>query len=236
MNGLLEAYDILFNAYGQRQWWPADTPFEMMVGAILTQNTTWLNVEKAIRNFGEHLSPDFIAKASNDELAQIVRPSGYYNQKAIKLKALTEWFGRYSYDVKQAMQMDGQFLRSELLAVKGVGPETADSILLYALNKPFFVVDTYTKRILNRLGYDLPNTYDGLRLKIQESIHQDTNRSFANAQDDTHVDIVYLYGEFHALIVEHAKRHCKKAPSCEACPAEPLCKKRIDIEATEKVT
>jgi endonuclease-3 related protein len=212
MNGLLEIYHTLLSAYGQRHWWPAKTPYEMMVGAILTQNTTWLNVEKAIRNFGENLSPEYIASASSDELAQIIRSSGYYNQKAIKLKALTVWFESYSYDVKQVMQMDGHFLRSELLAVKGVGPETADSILLYALNKPFFVVDTYTKRILYRLGYDIPNTYDGLRLEIEESIPRD----------------IYLYGEFHALIVEHAKRHCKKAPSCATCPVGPLCKKRIN--------
>ena len=211
MNGLVEIYDTLLHAYGQRHWWPAQTPFEMMVGAILTQNTTWLNVEKAIRNFGDRLSPEYIGSISNDELAQIIRPSGYYNQKAIKLKALTEWFGRYSYEVKQAMQMDGYFLRSELLAVKGVGPETADSILLYALNKPYFVVDAYTKRILYRLGYEIPNTYDGLRLKIEESIPQD----------------ICLYGEFHALIVEHAKRHCKKTPLCEACPVEAVCKKRL---------
>ena len=144
-------------------------------------------------------------------MAHIIRPSGYYNQKAIKLKAFTLWYETYSYDVRQAMQMDGQILRSELLAVRGVGPETADSILLYALNQPFFVVDAYTKRILYRLGYEIPNTYDGLRLKIEESIPQD----------------IYLYGEFHALIVEHAKRHCKKSSICEACPVENVCKKRI---------
>lgn len=213
MRGLLEIYEILLNAYGQRCWWPAKTPFEMMVGAILTQNTSWMNVEKAIRNFGEHLSPEFIASTSNNELALIIRPSGYFNQKAIKLKALTEWFERYSYDVNKAMQMDSQFLRSELLAIKGVGRETADSILLYALNKPFFVVDTYTKRFLYRQGYDIANTYDGLRLKIEESIPRD----------------IYLYNEFHALIVEHAKRHCKKTPSCEACPVETTCRKRITL-------
>ncbi|PKM77951.1 MAG: endonuclease [Firmicutes bacterium HGW-Firmicutes-15] len=213
MKGLLEIYNTLLNAYGQRHWWPAKTPFEMMLGAILTQNTTWMNVEKAIRNFGELLSPEFISSISNDELAQLIRPSGYYNQKAIKLKAFTQWFERYSYDVEKAIQMNGQFLRTELLAVKGVGCETADSILLYALNKPFFVVDTYTKRILYRLGYDLPNTYDGLRLKIEESIPSD----------------IYLYGEFHALFVEHGKRHCKKTPSCQACPVDAVCKKRIFV-------
>jgi endonuclease-3 related protein len=213
MNGLLEIYENLLNAYGQRHWWPAKTPFEMMVGAILTQNTTWKNVKKAIMNFGEQLTPEFIASVSNEELALIIRPSGYYNQKAIKLKALTGWFERYSYDVKQAIQMDGQFLRSELLEVKGVGRETADSILLYALNKPFFVVDTYTKRFLYRQGYDIPNSYDELSLKIEESIPQD----------------IYLYSEFHSLIVEHAKQHCKKNPSCAACPVEGLCKKRIEL-------
>lgn len=211
MNGLLEIYCTLLNTYGQRHWWPAQTPFEMMVGAILTQNTTWHNVEKAIGNFGECLTPEYIASVNQEELAQVIRPSGYYNQKAIKLKDLTQWYERYSCDVNQAMQMDGQFIRSELLAVKGVGPETADSILLYALNKPFFVVDSYTRRILTRLGYDIPNNYDGLRLNIQASLPQD----------------VYLYGEFHALIVEHAKRHCKKTPSCEGCPVEDICKKRI---------
>jgi len=211
MNGLIEIYDTLLNAYGQRHWWPAQTPFEMMVGAILTQNTTWMNVEKAIRNFGEHLSPEFIASVSNEELALIIRPSGYYNQKAIKLKALTQWFETYSYDVNKAMQTDGDFLRRELLAVKGVGPETADSILLYALNKPFFVVDTYTKRFFFRQGYDVPNTYESLRLKIEATIPAE----------------VYLYSEFHALIVEHAKRYCKKTPACGACPVEAVCKKRI---------
>lgn len=211
MNGLLEIYETLLQAYGHRLWWPAETPFEMMVGAILTQNTAWTNVEKAIGNFGEQLSTEFMAAVSTEELAQIIRPSGYYNQKAIKLKALTQWFARYSYDEKEAMQTDGEFLRRELLAVKGVGPETADSILLYALNKPFFVVDTYTKRLFSRLGYDIHHNYEGLRLKIEESLPQDIN----------------LYKEFHALIVEHAKRYCKKTPSCAACPVEARCRKHI---------
>lgn len=211
MNGLPEIYDSLLKAYGQRLWWPAETPFEMMVGAILTQNTSWNNVVITINNLGEHLSPEFIASVSTEELALIIRPSGYYNQKAIKLKALTQWFETYSYDVNKARQMDGDLLRRELLDVKGVGPETADSILLYALNKPFFVVDTYTKKFFFRQGYDMPNTYEGLRLKIEATIPAD----------------VYLYCEFHALIVEHAKRYCKKTPSCGACPLEAGCKKRI---------
>jgi endonuclease-3 related protein len=210
MNGLHELYNTLLNAYGQRNWWPAKTPFEMMVGAILTQNTTWTNVEKALVNLGDRLSPTFIARIDLGELAQIIRSSGYYNQKAIKLKALTQWYAGYGYNIEKAAASDGEVLRTELLAVKGVGRETADSILLYALNKPFFVVDTYTKRILHRIGYDIPGTYDGLRLEIEENLPRD----------------VYLYGEFHGLIVEHAKRHCKKKPSCEGCPVESVCRQR----------
>lgn len=211
MAELTQIYNILLKEYGPRHWWPAQTPFEMMVGAILTQNTTWTNVEKAIKNFGEDLSPKFIASVPKEELAQIIRSSGYYNQKAIKLKGLTEWFERYSYDVVKTMEVDGQVLRDELLSVKGVGRETADSILTYALKKPFFVVDTYTKRILQRIGYNLPKTYDDLRLEIEQSIPKD----------------LYVYNEFHALIVEHAKRYCQKSPNCEGCPLEALCKKRI---------
>ncbi|MDF2873402.1 MAG: pdg [Sporomusa sp.] len=210
MNGLHELYNTLLNAYGQRNWWPAKTPFEMMVGAILTQNTTWTNVEKALVNLGDRLSPTFIAGVDLGELAQLIRSSGYYNQKAVKLKALTQWYAGYGYNIEKAAASDGEVLRTELLAVKGVGRETADSILLYALNKPFFVVDTYTKRILHRIGYDIPSTYDGLRLKIEENLPRD----------------VYLYGEFHGLIVEHAKRHCKKKPSCEGCPVESVCRQR----------
>ncbi|MEA4924497.1 MAG: endonuclease III domain-containing protein [Syntrophomonadaceae bacterium] len=213
MRGLLDIYNTLLKAYGQRHWWPADTAYEMMVGAILTQNTTWLNVEKAINNLGKRLSPEYIAAASNEDLAVIIRPSGYYNQKVLKLKALTEWFKKYSYDVEQARQIDGQLLRDELLAVKGVGPETADSILLYALDKPFFVVDAYTRRFLARLGYALPQAYDELRVVIENSLPQ----------------AVPLYNEFHALIVEHAKQHCKKTPLCPACPVEDVCAKCFEV-------
>ena len=137
MEELTRIYNILLKDYGLRHWWPAKTPFEMMVGAILTQNTTWTNVERAIANFGEYLSPEFIATVSKEELALIIRSSGYYNQKAIKLKEITKWFEKYSYDVEKAREVDGQTLRDELLSVKGVGKETADSILTYALNKPF---------------------------------------------------------------------------------------------------
>lgn len=213
MNGLMEIFETLLCAYGKRQWWPAQTPFEMMVGAILTQNTAWTNVEKAIANFGERLSPEYILSVSEEELASIIRPSGYYNQKAVKLKALAQWYAKYSFCIENARALEGNALREELLAVKGVGGETADSILTYALNKPFFVIDTYTKRIFHRLGYDIPGAYEEIRLQIEQSLPRD----------------LYLYNEFHALIVEHAKRYCKKKPVCEGCPLETICRKRIQL-------
>ena len=219
MAELTQIYYILLKEYVPRHWWPAQTPFEMMVGAILTQNTTWTNVEKAMNNFGEYLSPEYISSIPKEELAQIIRSSGYYNQKALKLKGLTKWFEKYSYDISKAMEVDGQVLRSELLAVKGVGRETADSILTYALNKPFFVVDMYTKRILYRLGYKIPKTYDDLQLEIEQSLPKE----------------LYLYNEFHALIVEHAKRYCKKSPDCKGCPLESLCQKRISDDSQSAI-
>jgi endonuclease-3 related protein len=209
MEDLKSIFDILLAQYGPRHWWPAKTPYEMMVGAILTQNTTWANVTKAITAFGECLSPAFIASIPQEKLAQIIRASGYYNQKALRLKALTSWFSKYAYDIEKAREIDGQILRTELLAIKGVGRETADSILTYALNKPFFVVDTYTRRIFLRLGYDLPDTYEGLREQIEQSLPKD----------------LYIYNEFHALLVEHAKRFCRKVPFCEGCPLEARCQK-----------
>lgn len=210
MEGLMKIYNLLLTAYGPRKWWPAKTAFEMMVGAILTQNTTWNNVNKAIANFGDKLAPEFIESASPEELAEIIRPSGYYNQKAVSLKALTGWFKKYAYDVQKVKKVDGEILREELLAVKGVGRETADSVLTYALEKPFFIIDAYTRRILSRVGYEFPKTYDQVRLKIEASIPKD----------------LYIYNEFHALLVEEAKRYCKKKPQCEECSLASICEAR----------
>jgi endonuclease-3 related protein len=204
---IMEVYRLLMQAYGPRHWWPAKTPFEMMVGAILTQNTTWANVEKAIANLGEKLSPEYLAQVPLEELGLLIRSSGYYNQKAVRLKALTAWYGKYAYDVEKVRQRDGEELRSELLALKGIGRETADSILVYALDKPYFVIDAYTKRIFGRLGYTVPKTYDELRLFIEQHIPRDLT----------------IYQEYHALLVELAKRACLKVPSCAECPLESLC-------------
>jgi endonuclease-3 related protein len=211
MPTLMDLFNLLLNAYGKRNWWPAETPFEMMVGAILTQNTTWSNVEKAIDNLKENLNPDFIESVSNQELAELIRPSGYYNQKAIKLKELVKWFQKYNCDIEQIKRVDGDSLRAEMLKVKGIGRETADSILTYALDKSFFVVDAYTRRILSRIGYNIPEDYDDIRNFIEAEIPRD----------------LYIYNEFHALIVYHAKQYCRKKPECEHCPINSNCQKRI---------
>jgi len=215
MKNLTDICGALLEAYGPRGWWPARTPFEMMVGAVLTQNTTWKNVEKAIANFDDNLTPEFIEHVPQNELAEIIRSSGYYNQKSLKLKALTAWYAQYSYNIAKARAEKGEDLRRELLAVRGVGRETADSILTYALEKPFFVIDTYTRRIFSRLGYAAPTDYDDLRIAIENSVPRE----------------LALYQEFHALIVEHAKRHCRKTPLCEGCPLIYLCPGR-NIGAT----
>lgn len=209
---IMAVYHLLLQAYGPRHWWPAKTSYEMMVGAILTQNTTWVNVEKALANLGDKLSPEYIMAVPANELGQLIRSSGYYNQKAARLKALTEWYAQYAYDVEKARRRDGEELRAQLLAIKGIGCETADSILVYALNKLFFVIDAYTKRVFARLGYTLPETYDELRLFIEQSIPPD----------------LAIYQEFHALLVELAKRACTKVPSCAGCPLAKMCPQQIE--------
>jgi endonuclease-3 related protein len=191
--------------YGPRNWWPAETDFEVMVGAILTQNTNWSNVEKAIAGLKRHklLSPVSLNKSDIKVLARLIRPCGYYNVKSRRLKEFVVSFfkkyrGRLSYMRKKAVSA----LRKELLGIKGIGPETADSIILYAVKKPIFVIDAYTKRILACLGLAKEDSqYD----EVQSIFMQNLPRS------------VKLFNEYHALLVEHAKRVCKKKPLCENC-------------------
>lgn len=209
---LLNIYSLLFDAYGEQHWWPAQTPFEMMCGAILTQNTAWGNVEKAIANFGGRLNPALILAIDTTELAVIIRPSGFFNQKAERLKALAAWFDRYDCDTKAVSMLDPETVRGELLAISGVGRETADSIMLYAFGKPFFVVDAYTRRIFGRLGFTLPDDYEGIRTMFEVELAGE------NSQDDA-----ALYNEYHALIVRHAKLHCKKTTICADCPLMACC-------------
>ncbi|MCX8118513.1 MAG: endonuclease III domain-containing protein [Desulfobacterota bacterium] len=205
---LMEIYDRLYKAFGPQGWWPGESPFEVMVGAILTQNTAWKNVERAIHRLKEKgaLSPEGIFRLSEPSLASLVRSSGYYRIKARRLKAFVEFlFKEYRGDI-HAMQREEIFpLREKLLKVRGIGPETADSILLYGLRKPIFVVDAYTRRIFSRHG-----------LVSEEASYEEMQALFMNhlPHDER------LFNEYHALLVRLGKSLCRGTPKCQACPIE----------------
>lgn len=204
--------DRLHDHYGPQQWWPADTPFEVMVGAILTQNTAWTNVEKAVANLKANraLSPKTIAEAPHNTLAEWIRPSGYFNIKARRLKNLCSWLlepGR----AEQLEQLPTEPLRQALLSVNGVGPETADDIVLYAYHRPVFVIDAYTRRLFSRL--DLIHGDEGYEV-LREFVEETFGRTKKQ---------VRLYNELHALIVAHAKDFCRKRPECRGCPLRRRC-------------
>ena len=197
-------YKILYKTYGSQNWWPVTTQnkqFEIIIGTILTQNTSWKNVEKAILNLKQEnlIEPNKILKIKTQKLAELIRPSGYFNQKSERLKLISKF---YIENKNPA--------REKLLEVKGVGPETADSILLYAFNKPSFVIDLYTKRIFSRIGL----------CKESDSYETIQNLFMNNLEHDSK-----LFNEYHALIVEHAKRHCSKKPNCINCPLTDYCKR-----------
>ena len=173
---LKEVYDRLFTAYDQQHWWPAEEPFEVMIGAILTQSAAWRNAEKAIDNLktAGALSPVAIRSLPLSELARTIRPCGYFNTKALKLKALVGWFAAYSDDFSNLSSMDTDAIRRELLGVHGIGPETADSILLYAIGRPVFVIDTYTRRIISRVGFVIEKeSYDGYQRLFRANLAAD---------------------------------------------------------------
>jgi len=207
---LLKIYQKMFDAFGPRQWWPGETPFEVVIGAILTQNTNWSNVEKAIKNLktAGKLSPEGIYGLSITELAELIKPSGFFNVKAKRVKAFINWlFSRYEGNLSKMFARDLQTLRSELLSVKGIGPETADSILLYAGNMPTFVVDAYTHRIFSR--HELipeESTYDDMKSFFEENLPKD----------------VQLFNEYHALLVNIGKMFCKPKKVCEPCPLKDI--------------
>jgi endonuclease-3 related protein len=202
-----EIYDTLYARYGDPHWWPGDTPYEIMVGAVLTQNCAWNNVEKAIANFGDRLSPDFALNAGTAELIEIIRPAGFFNQKAVYLKAMTAWFGKYGFDVATVQREPLEKLRAELLATKGVGRETADSILLYAFDLPTFVVDAYTVRLCGRLPIPAGKGYEDVKAYFEAKLAHSAA----------------VYNNLHALIVINAKEHCRKKPKCDSCPLEVNC-------------
>lgn len=202
-----QAYERLRLAFGPQNWWPAESPWEVIVGAILTQSAAWSNVEKAITNLkaANMLSVAGIATAAQDDLARLVYPSGYYNAKARKLQAFARHVQSiYSGDLEAMLARPMPDLRAELLAIHGVGPETADSIALYAAGLPVFVADAYTRRIATRLGLcGEKASYDALQALFTASLMG------ADAP---------LLNEFHALMVTLAKSHCRKRPLCAGCP------------------
>lgn len=207
MNEITELYDLLYDHFGTQDWWPAESAFEVMVGAILTQNTNWGNVEKAITNLRHAGVLDYrsLANMSSAEIAELIRPSGYYNLKAQRLSNLLGMVSeKYGGDLKHFLQDDMVVARENLLCVKGIGLETADSILLYACRKPVFVVDAYTHRVLSRHNL------------IEEEIDYTDIQTYLT---DRLPEEVELFNEFHALFVRTAVKYCKKTkPLCEDCP------------------
>lgn len=206
-NNIKEVYQKLYLRFGPQNWWPGDSPFEVIVGAILTQNTNWQNVAKAIANLKEAkvLSPKKLYRLSEAKLAKLIRPSGYYNIKAKRIRSFLDFlFKNYGGNLNRMFKRPLRDLRNEILGVKGVGPETADSILLYAGGFPIFVVDAYTKRIFSRY-----------KLIAEDSDYVEVQGMFMqNLKKD-----VRLYNEYHALIVRLGKEICKKNnPKCEVCP------------------
>ncbi len=200
-------YNRLYGRFGPQSWWPGDTRLEIIVGAILTQNTAWSNVEKAIANLKDEKllsSPGKILKLNDGALAERIRPAGYYNVKAARVKNFLKYLdSRYDSSLRRMASQNTDQLRKELLDVSGIGPETCDSILLYAFNRPIFVVDAYTKRIFSRHNI------------ISDSLeYHDIQKLFmGNLPSDREI-----FNEYHALIVRLAKTHCKFRPRCDLCP------------------
>ncbi len=203
---LKEMHHLLRDRFGPQDWWPGETTLEIMVGAVLTQNTNWRNVEKAIRNLKEHglLSLDGLNTIAPDALAKEIRPAGYFNIKSRRLKNLIRFlFDRYEGSLELLSGEKTEILREGLLTVNGIGRETADSILLYSLERPIFVVDAYTHRILLRHGMaDEQMEYHELQELFMDNLPEDAD----------------LFNEFHALIVRAGKEYCKRKPRCSDCP------------------
>jgi len=209
---LLAIFDRLMARYGPQYWWPAQEPFEVIVGAVLTQSAAWVNVERAIarmRTAGV-LSPQAIRAISESELARLIYPSGYYNTKAKKLKALALWLGvNYADDLDRLFDNEIGRLRCQLLDIYGIGPETADSIILYAADKPIFVIDAYTRRIIDRVGLTpASESYGSYQSLFMDNLPAD----------------VRLFNEYHALLVSLAKDACRKRPLCRQCCLNDICR------------
>jgi len=207
---LTEIYRLLYDEFGLQHWWPGDTGFEIITGAILTQNTNWANVEKAINNLksADCLTPEKLHHLDQAQLAQLIRPAGYFNVKAKRLKNFINWlFTNYNGELTDLESIDTGRLREELLTIKGVGRETADSILLYAFDRPIFVVDAYTARVIFRHELIAPDAdYEQLKELFESSLPADTQ----------------LFNEYHALLVRVGKEFCRPKARCSGCPLEKL--------------
>jgi endonuclease III related protein len=208
---LPQYFEALFQAHGEQHWWPGRTPFEVIVGAILVQNTTWVNVESAIANLrrARLLTPSAMEKVTQPKLARLIRSSGYFRQKARKLKEFMKFLRKEHRSSLAAMfRTPTAKLREQLLGVHGIGPETADSILLYAGNHPVFVVDAYTRRILQRHGLAAgKESYEAIRGLFEQSLPNDPQ----------------LFNEYHALLVHTGKHYCRtRAPICSQCALRPF--------------
>jgi endonuclease-3 related protein len=207
-NRIKEFYDSLYNRYGPQNWWPAESELECILGTILTQNTSWKNVEKAFENLKSRglISVEKLDSIPTKKLANLIRPSGYFNQKAIKIKAFISFVKKtYNGDLGKMFDEDTHELREKLLRIKGIGPETADSILLYALKKPVFVIDAYTYRILSRHSM-IPKeiSYQEMQDLLMDSLPED----------------IQVFNDYHALLVRVGKEHCKRKALCKGCPLE----------------
>jgi endonuclease-3 related protein len=217
---ILEVLERLFGRYGPQAWWPTQGgPFEVMVGAVLTQNTAWRNVERALENLRAEsvLTPQGIQRLPQADLEELIRPAGYFRVKARRLRNLVDWvFARYDGSLAAMFATDIAELRADLLGVNGIGPETADSILLYAGNLPTFVVDVYTHRVWKRHGWIEPEAdYHALKAHFEEGLPPDVAR----------------FNEYHALLVRVGKEHCGTRPRCEACPLADLLPEGGPLEA-----
>jgi endonuclease-3 related protein len=206
-------YRRLLAAHGPQHWWPGESRFEIMVGAVLTQNTAWINVERAIANLkrARVLTPQAIAAAPHTRLARWLKPSGYFNVKAKRLKAMCHWLIGQG-GVRALARMSTHDLRATLIAVHGIGPETADDIVLYAFERPVFVIDAYTRRLFARLGVIHGDEgYETLRHLFENTLGPDVN----------------LFNEYHALIVAHAKDVCRRQPRCSDCCLAGVCRSSV---------
>ncbi len=205
-----QIYELLFERFGPQHWWPGDTKDEIIVGAILTQNTNWQNVEKAIGNLKKALlmSLEKLHAIGQEQLAELIRPAGYYNIKAKRLRNFLNWlFENHNGSLEQIETMNTETLRAELLQINGVGRETADSILLYAFDRPVFVIDAYTYRVATRHQLIEPECdYEQLRSLFEDNLDND----------------VKLFNEYHALLVRAGKEFCRPRARCVNCPLEKL--------------